>query len=83
MVSAFLVIGRIEIPQCIDTEIGQIHLLAVYGSALHQRILHGIRHVTQRGIPSQQGVLDLLLPLLDLGIRQPLLLLGQKRLIAL
>ena len=83
MVSIFLVIRRIKIPQCINAKVRQIHLLATHADSTGHCCLQRISDRPHILIPSQNGILNLLLPLLHLGIAHGVLFLAGQGLIAL
>ena len=83
MVSVSLIVSSLKISQCRNTEICKGNGFAVKIHGHHHAHSHGGWYIAQRGISPQQGFLDLVLPLLNLAVRQSILLFGKKGLVTL
>ena len=68
MICIVLILGSIQISQGRDTKTCQRIGLTINCIRLHHGTRHSILNGSQRGILSQDGILDLGLPLFDLGI---------------
>ena len=81
MISILLICGRIKIAQSLDAEVGKVHSFAAHFHSLHHDLLDSAGKGAQSGIPAENGILDLCLPLLHGAVGHGLLFLVGKGLI--